>query len=68
MERVKAAAQDIQDEAQRRAQNSQMLLYCITASVTPQVMDRLALKEPSLHTSSKRKVCSRRCMHVKSTH
>jgi hypothetical protein len=44
MERVKAAAQEIQDEAQRRAQNSRMLLYCITASVTPQVMDRLALK------------------------
>jgi hypothetical protein len=44
MERVKAAAQEIQDEAQQRAQKSQMLLYCITASVTPQVVDRLALK------------------------
>jgi hypothetical protein len=44
MERVKAAAQEIQDEAQGREQKSKMLLYCITASVTPQVMDRLALK------------------------
>jgi hypothetical protein len=44
MERVKSTAQEIQDEAQRKAQNSRMLMYCIISSVTAQVMDRLALK------------------------
>lgn len=44
MKRVKEAAQEIQDVAQRKAQNSRMLLYCITSSVTAEVMDRLALK------------------------
>jgi len=44
MEKVREAAQKFQDEAQRKAQNSRMLLYCITSSITAMVMDKLALK------------------------
>jgi hypothetical protein len=44
MDRVKKAAQEFQDEAQRKAQNSRMLFYCITASISQSVMDKLSLK------------------------
>jgi len=44
MEQVKTAAKEIQTEAQRKAQNSRMIFYCITASITPQVMDKITLK------------------------
>jgi hypothetical protein len=33
-----------QNEAQRKAQNSRMLFYCITASIFQSVMDKLTLK------------------------
>jgi hypothetical protein len=38
------AAQEFQNEAQRKAQNSRMLFYCITASISQSVMDKLSLK------------------------
>jgi hypothetical protein len=41
---VKKAAQEFQNEAQRKAQNSRMLFYCITASISQSVMDKLSLK------------------------
>jgi hypothetical protein len=44
MDRVKKAAQEFQNEAQRKAQNSRMLFYCITASISQSVMDKLSLK------------------------
>jgi hypothetical protein len=44
MDRVKKAAQKFQDEAQRKAKNSRMLFYCITASISQSVMDKLSLK------------------------
>jgi hypothetical protein len=44
MDWVKKAAQGFQDEAQRKAQNSRMLFYCITASISQSVMDKLSLK------------------------
>jgi hypothetical protein len=44
MEQINAAVTEIQTEAQRRAQNSRMIFYCITASITPQVMDKIILK------------------------
>jgi hypothetical protein len=46
LEQVKTAAQENQKEAQRKAQNSRMIFYCITASITPQVMDKIILKVP----------------------
>jgi hypothetical protein len=44
MDTVKKAAQEFQNEAQRKAQNSRMLFYCITASISQSVMDKLSLK------------------------
>jgi hypothetical protein len=44
MDTVKKAAQEFQNEAQRKAQNSRMLFYCITASISQSVMDNLSLK------------------------
>jgi hypothetical protein len=44
MDTVKRAAQEFQNEAQRKAQNSRMLFYCITASISQPVMDKLSLK------------------------
>jgi len=44
MDTVKKAAQEFQNEAQRKAQNSRMLFYCITASISQSVMDSLSLK------------------------
>jgi hypothetical protein len=44
MDAVKKAAQEFQNEAQRKAQNSRMLFYCITASISQSVMDKLTLK------------------------
>jgi hypothetical protein len=44
MDTVKKAAQEFQNEAQRKAQNSRMLFYCITASIYQSVMDKLTLK------------------------
>jgi len=43
MDTVKKAAQEFQNEVQRKAQNS-MLFYCITASISQSVMDKLTLK------------------------
>jgi hypothetical protein len=45
MKKVKLHAKELQEEGQRRAQNSRMMLYCITASVTEAVMDKLSLKQ-----------------------
>ncbi len=45
-EQVKSAAQENQQEAQRKAQNSRMIFYCITASIAPHVMDKIILKAP----------------------
>jgi hypothetical protein len=50
MDKVKKAAQEFQDEAQRKAQNSRMLFYCITASISQSVMDKLSLKTHHLFT------------------
>ncbi|MFN7676944.1 MAG: hypothetical protein ACK5N5_00310 [Synechococcales cyanobacterium] len=44
MDTVKKAAQEFQNEGQRKAQNSRMLFYCITASISQSVMDKLSLK------------------------
>jgi hypothetical protein len=44
MEKVKQAAMEFQIEAQRKAQNSRMLFYCIISSVSSSVMDKLTLK------------------------
>jgi hypothetical protein len=44
MDTVKKAAQEFQNEAQRKTQNSRMLFYCITASISQSVMDKLSLK------------------------
>jgi hypothetical protein len=44
MDTVKRAAQEFHNEAQRKAQNSRMLFYCITASISQPVMDKLSLK------------------------
>jgi hypothetical protein len=44
MDTVKKAAQEFQNEAQRKAQNSRMLFYCITASISQSVMEKLTLK------------------------
>ena len=44
MDTVKKAAQEFQNEAQRKAQNSRMLFYCITAFISQSVMDKLSLK------------------------
>jgi hypothetical protein len=44
MDTVKKAAQEFQNEAQKKAQNSRMLFYCITASISQSVMDKLSLK------------------------
>jgi hypothetical protein len=44
MDTVKKAAQEFQNEAQRKAQNSRMLFYCITASISQSVMEKLSLK------------------------
>ena len=40
MDTVKKAAQEFQNEGQRKAQNSRMLFYCITASISQSVMDK----------------------------
>jgi hypothetical protein len=42
---VREAAQQIQDEGQRRAQNSRMMFYCFVASITQEVMDKVILKK-----------------------
>jgi hypothetical protein len=44
MEKVKQAAMEFQIEAQRKAQNSRMIFYCIISSVSSSVMDKLTLK------------------------
>jgi hypothetical protein len=44
MDTVKKTAQEFQNEAQRKAQNSRMLFYCFTASISQSVMDKLSLK------------------------
>jgi hypothetical protein len=44
MEKVKQAAMEFQSEAQRKAQNSRMIFYCIISSVSSSVMDKLTLK------------------------
>jgi hypothetical protein len=44
MDTVKKAAQEFQNEAQRKAQNSRMLFYCISASISQSAMDKLTLK------------------------
>jgi len=50
LEQVKTAPKENQKEAQQKAQqkaqNSRMIFYCITASITPQVMDKIILKAP----------------------
>jgi hypothetical protein len=43
METVKKAAQESQNEVQRKAQNRRMLFNCITSSISPSVMDKLQL-------------------------
>jgi len=42
---VREAAQQIQDEGQRKAQNSRMMFYCFVASITQEVMDKVILKK-----------------------
>ena len=42
---VREAAQQIQDEGQRRAQNSRMMFYCFISSITQEVMDKVILKK-----------------------
>jgi hypothetical protein len=45
MEKVKQAATEFQIEAERKAQNSRMLFYCIISSISSTVMDKLTLKK-----------------------
>jgi len=45
IQQVREAAQRIQDEGQRKAQNSRMMFYCIVASITQEVMDKVVLKK-----------------------
>ena len=42
---VREAAQQIQDEGQRKAQNSRMMFYCFVASITQEVLDKVILKK-----------------------
>jgi hypothetical protein len=45
MKEVELHVKELQEEGQMRAQNCRKMLYCITASVTETLMDKLSLKQ-----------------------